>query len=143
APRANRYGRVSDYHRTAHEEVCLLLQVETRSAVNQIEAIAAVEGVDGIFIGPSDLAADIGHLADTRHPEVQAVIAEACARFGARAKAAGMLSGNAEDAARYFDMGFTFVAAGSDLGIMAQNAAARATELRKHLAQTALPLSPR
>src|SRR3954464_5346160 len=74
APRANRYGRVADYHRKAHEEVCVLVQVETAAAVTQIEAIAAVEGVDGIFIGPSDLAADLGHLADNRHPEVQDLI---------------------------------------------------------------------
>ena len=141
APRANRYGRVTDYHRKAHEEVCVLVQVETQAAVSQIESIAAVEGVDGIFIGPSDLAADMGHLADTRHPEVQALIAEACARIRAAGRAAGMLSGNAEDAARYLDMGFTFVAAGSDLGIMAQSAAARAAELRKHLERRAVPLS--
>jgi 4-hydroxy-2-oxoheptanedioate aldolase len=81
APRANRYGRVQDYHRKAHEAVCVLVQVETATAVSQIEAVAAVEGIDGIFIGPSDLAADLGHLADNRHPEVQALIAEACARI--------------------------------------------------------------
>jgi 4-hydroxy-2-oxoheptanedioate aldolase len=141
APRANRYGRVADYHRKAHEEICVLVQVETRAAVDQIEAIAAVEGIDGIFIGPSDLAADLGHLADNRHPEVQALIAEAGSRIRAAGKASGMLSGSVEDAARYFDMGFTFVAAGSDLGIMAQSAATRAAELRKHFARN-LPTPP-
>jgi len=142
APRANRYGRVADYHRKAHEEACVLVQVETAAAVTQIEAIAAMEGVDGIFIGPSDLAADLGHLADNRHPEVQDLIAEACARIRATGKAAGMLCGSTEEAARYFDMGFTFVAAGSDLGIMAQGAATRAGELRKHLTSRTLPVSP-
>ena len=131
--RANRYGKVADYHRKAHENICVLVQVETQAAVGQIEAIAAVEGVDGIFIGPSDLAADIGHLADTRHPEVQALIAGACARIRAAGKAAGMLAANSEDAARYFDMGFTFVAAGSDLGIVSQGAQKRAADLREHL----------
>ncbi len=139
APRANRYGRVTGYHRQAHEQICVLVQVETRAAVDQIDAIAAVDGVDGIFVGPSDLAADLGHLADTRHPEVQSLIAEACARIRTNGKAAGMLAGSAEDAAHYFDAGFTFVAAGSDLGIMAQSAAMRATELRKHLARGLQP----
>jgi 4-hydroxy-2-oxoheptanedioate aldolase len=134
AQRANRYGRVADYHRKAHEDICVLVQVETRAAVSQIEAIAAVDGVDGIFIGPSDLAADLGHLADPRHPEVQALIADACARIRAAGKSAGMLSGDPEDSARYFDMGFTFVAVGSDLGILAWGAAKRAADLRNHLA---------
>ncbi|MCU1239193.1 MAG: 2-dehydro-3-deoxyglucarate aldolase, partial [Candidatus Solibacter sp.] len=64
APRANLYGRVPNYHGRAHEEICLLVQVETAAAVNEIESIAAIEGVDGIFIGPSDLAADLGHLGN-------------------------------------------------------------------------------
>jgi 4-hydroxy-2-oxoheptanedioate aldolase len=137
AQRANRYGRVDGYHRKAHQEVCVLVQAETQTAVSQIEAIAAVEGVDGIFIGPSDLAADLGHLADTRHPEVQALITDACARIRAAGKAAGILSGDPEDAARYFDMGFTFVAVGSDLGILTQGAAKRAADLRNHLVRRA------
>ena len=137
APRANRYGRVPGYHRKAHENICVLVQVETRAAVDQIEAIAAVEGVDGIFIGPSDLAADLGHLGDTRHAEVQATIAEACRRIRAAGKAAGMLSGDPDEAARYFDSGFTFVAVGSDLGILAQGAAKRAADFRRHLEQAA------
>ena len=135
APRANRYGRVSGYHGKAHEDICVLVQVETRSAVSQIKAIASVEGVDGIFIGPSDLAADLGHLGDTRHPEVQTVIADACARIRGAGKAAGMLSGDPEEAARYFDNGFTFVAVGSDLGILAQGAQKRAADFRRHLEQ--------
>ena len=140
APRANRYGRVPDYHRKANQDICVLVQVETRAAVSQIEAIAAIEGVDGIFIGPSDLAADLGHLADNGHPEVQTLIADACARIRAAGKAAGILSGAAEDAARYFDMGFTFVAVGSDLGILAQGSAKRAADLRNHLAGRAAAL---
>jgi 4-hydroxy-2-oxoheptanedioate aldolase len=138
APRANLYGRVPDYHRKAHQEICVLVQVETQAAVGQIEAIAAVDGVDGIFIGPSDLAADLGRLADTRHPEVQSAIAGAQRRIAAAGKAAGMLTGDPDEAARYFDMGFTFVAVGSDLGILAQGTARRAAEMRAHLASRAL-----
>jgi 4-hydroxy-2-oxoheptanedioate aldolase len=122
APRANRFGRVAGYHGMSHEEMCVLVQIETRAAVGEIENIAAVEGVDGIFIGPSDLAASLGHLADPRHPDVQSVIASACARIRAAGKAAGMLAGDIDDAARYLDMGFTFVAVGSDAGVLNQGA---------------------
>src|ERR1700684_895152 len=68
-PRANDYGRVQDYHRNAHLDTCILVQLETTEALKQIEAVAAVEGVDGIFIGPSDLAAASGHLANPKHPD--------------------------------------------------------------------------
>jgi 4-hydroxy-2-oxoheptanedioate aldolase len=118
-PRANRYGRVAGYHRAAHESTCVIVQIETRSACAQIEAIAAVEGIDGIFIGPSDLAADLGHLANPRHPEVQAAIADACARIRAAGKGAGMLTGDPDEACRYLAAGFTFVAMGSDAGVLA------------------------
>ena len=79
APRANDYGRIQDYHRNAHLDTCVLVQLETKAALKEIEAIAAVEGVDGIFIGPSDLAADFGHLGNPKHPDVQAAIADAAA----------------------------------------------------------------
>jgi len=118
-PRANRYGRVSGYHHVAHESVCVIVQIETRSTCTQIEAIAEVEGIDGIFIGPSDLAADLGHLANPRHPEVQTAIADACARIRAAGKASGMLTGDPEEACRYLAAGFTFVAMGSDAGVLA------------------------
>ena len=135
APRANKYGRVPNYHGKAHEDICVLVQVETRAAVGQIEAIAAVEGVDGIFIGPSDLAADLGHLGNTRHPEVQAMIADGRTRIRAAGKAAGFLTADPEEAARCFESGFTFVAVGSDLGVLAQGAAKRAADFRLLLDQ--------
>ena len=123
APRANRYGRIAGYHRGAHEEMCVLVQVETRAAVSQIEAVAGVDGVDGIFIGPSDLAADLGHLANSKHPEVQSVIADACRRIRASDKAAGILTGDPDEATRHLEQGFTFVAVGSDAGLLGQASA--------------------
>jgi 4-hydroxy-2-oxoheptanedioate aldolase len=138
APRANRYGRVQGYHRRAHEDVCLLVQAETRSAVNQIEAIAAVEGVDGIFIGPSDLAADLGHLGDPGHPEVQAAIADACRRIRAAGKAAGMLTGDPDQASRYLAMGFSFVAVGSDAAVLNKGASKLAADFGRLVRTTAV-----
>jgi 4-hydroxy-2-oxoheptanedioate aldolase len=89
-----------------------------------------VEGVDGIFIGPSDLAADMGHLGNPNHPEVQAAIAGGCARIRAAGKAAGILASDADAAARYLALGFTFVAAGSDVGVLARGTAALAAQCK-------------
>jgi 4-hydroxy-2-oxoheptanedioate aldolase len=120
--RANRYGRVTEYFRKVHDELCLLVQIETRAALGRLEAIAAVEGVDGIFIGPSDLAADLGHLGNPSHPEVQTAIrtaAEQCRRLG---KAAGILAPVEDDARRYLEWGYTFVAVGADMGVLRKGA---------------------
>lgn len=134
APRANQYGRVANYHRDAHENTCVLVQVETRAALGEIERIAAVEGVDGIFIGPSDLAADFGHLGNPRHAEVQAAIADGCARIRAAGRAAGILTGDPEEAGRYLESGFTFVAVGSDVGILARGAERLAAQCKQRAA---------
>ena len=131
APRANLYGRVPDYHATSHESICVLVQVETAAAMQEIEAIAAVPGVDGIFIGPSDLAADLGHLANANHPDVQSAIARGAARIRAAGKSAGILTADTGAAERYVNWGFNFVAVGSDVGILARGAAALAAQMRK------------
>ncbi len=130
AQRANRFGRVPDYLHTAHRELCVLVQLETASSLGALEAIAAVEGVDGLFIGPSDLAADLGHLGNAAHPDVQAAIADACARSRAAGRPIGILAPVEADARRYFEMGFTFVAVGSDLGILAAGSSNLAARMR-------------
>jgi 4-hydroxy-2-oxoheptanedioate aldolase len=116
--RANGYGRMTEYFRKVHDELCLLVQIETGAALNSLEAIAAVEGVDGIFIGPSDLSADLRHLGDPGHPEVQAAIQAAVEKCRKLGKAAGILAPVEEDARRYLDWGFTFVAVGADMGVL-------------------------
>lgn len=130
-PRANDYGRVQNYHRNAHLDTCVLVQVETKIALKEIETIAEVEGVDGIFIGPSDLAADFGHLGNPKDPEVQAAIADAARRIRAKGKSAGTLAGSADAAEALFEMGYNFTAVGSDVGILARNAEALAARFRK------------
>jgi 4-hydroxy-2-oxoheptanedioate aldolase len=102
--------------------------------VNEIESIAAVEGIDGIFIGPSDLAADLGHLGNPAHPEVQAAISAAGARIRTAGKAAGILTTDSDAAGRFFDMGFTFVAAGSDAGVLARGTAMLAAQCKEKAA---------
>jgi 4-hydroxy-2-oxoheptanedioate aldolase len=108
--------------------MCVIVQIETRTALAQIEAIAAVDGVDALFIGPSDLAADMGFLGQPGHPEPQAAFQDAVTRIRAAGKAAGMLSGDLAAVERYLAMGFSFVAVGSDTNILAQ--AARQLALR-------------
>ncbi|MGB7287710.1 MAG: HpcH/HpaI aldolase/citrate lyase family protein [Salaquimonas sp.] len=112
--RAMKFGLVESYHAQAANELCVILQVETPDAVDQIEAIATIEGVDAIFVGPADLAASMGHLGNFNHPEVQEKIAEAAKRIKAAGKASGILSFNVDQAKEYLDLGYQFVAVGSD-----------------------------
>ena len=120
--RATHWGLLPDYIRLANDQICVIVQIETRAAVAEIEAIAAVEGVDALFIGPSDLAADMGFLGNPGHAEPQAVFKEAVGRIRGAGKAAGMLSGDPAAVQRYLEMGFSFVAVGSDTNILAQAA---------------------
>jgi 4-hydroxy-2-oxoheptanedioate aldolase len=122
AARASRYGRTPGYLTKANDEICVLVQVETRQAMGELEAIAEVPGVDGVFIGPSDLAASLGHVGNPQHPDVQKAIKNAVERLTAVGKPAGMLTGNEEEAKRYIDWGYKFVAIGSDVGLLAKHA---------------------
>jgi 4-hydroxy-2-oxoheptanedioate aldolase len=122
AARASRYGRTPGYLGKANDEICVLVQVETRSALGELEAIAEIEGVDGVFIGPSDLAASLGHLGNPQHPDVQKAIKDAVDRLTKVGKPAGMLTGNEEEAKRYIDWGYKFVAVGADVGLLAKHA---------------------
>ena len=130
ASRASRYGRVTDYLKKANAEMCLLVQVETRAAMAQLEAIATVEGVDGVFIGPSDLSASLGHLGNPAHPEVQKAMEECVRRLKAVGRPAGILTGNEDEVRRYIGWGYTFVAVGSDVGLLGRGADVLAKKFR-------------
>lgn len=120
--RAARYGRVGEYLARADEDICVLVQAETRTALDNIEAIASVEGVDGVFIGPSDLAASLGHIGQPGHAVVQAALKEAVDRLKKVGKPAGILTANEDEAKRYIEWGYLFVAVGSDIGLLAKHA---------------------
>ena len=128
--RANHYGRVNNYLTLAGTEICVLVQVETRSALDELEAIAKVAGVDGVFIGPSDLAASLGHIGNLAHAEVQAALEDAVTRLKAVGKPAGILTLNEEEAKRYIGWGYTFVAVGSDIGLLGRGADALAKRFK-------------
>lgn len=117
--RASRFNAISDYLQTANDQVCLLLQVESRAGLAAIEEIAEVEGVDGIFIGPADLAADMGFLGKPGAPEVQAAVEDGLKRIIATGKAAGILTSDSALAKRYLELGATFVAVGNDVTLFA------------------------
>ena len=116
--RASRYGAIPDYTARANAEICLLVQVETKASLDQIEAIAAVEGVDGIFIGPADLAASMGYPGQLGHPEVKAAILDAVRRIKATGKAAGYLGSDQVFLREVIAAGCTFTAVGLDIGVM-------------------------
>jgi 4-hydroxy-2-oxoheptanedioate aldolase len=120
--RAARFGRIRDYARRAEEELCLLVQVETRQALDNLEAIARTDGVDGVFIGPADLAAALGHLGDQQHAEVQSAIKDAIARIRACGKPAGILATDEASTRRYMEWGTVFTAVGLDVMILARGA---------------------
>jgi len=128
--RASRYGRVTDYLKKADSEICLLVQVETRTALDQLEAIASVEGVDGVFIGPSDLSASLGHIGQPGHPEPQKAIEEAARRITAMGNAPGILTTSEEEARRYIGWGYVFVAVGVDTTILVRGADALAKRFK-------------
>jgi 2-keto-3-deoxy-L-rhamnonate aldolase RhmA len=116
--RGSCYGYTKDYWHKIDDHIGLIVQVETLEAVSNIEAICSVDGIDGIFVGPSDLAASMGHLADTAHGEVQqkmVEIAELCRAIDAPV---GTLATGGPDGRRYIDMGYQFVGMGSDSGLI-------------------------
>ena len=117
--RASRYGAVSDYIARAHEELCLLVQVETRAGLAALDDILAVDGVDGVFIGPSDLSADLGYPGRAGAPEVLEVIAQMIRRIRAAGKAPGVLATDPDWARVCLADGAQFVALGIDTLVLA------------------------
>ena len=128
--RATRFGRVKDYAKRAHEEICMLVQVETQGALDNIEAICAVEGVDGVFIGPADLHASLGYPGEIANSKVKPLIDEAIGRIRKCGKAPGILTPNEADARHWLGCGALFVAVGSDVGILARGAEALAAKFK-------------
>jgi 2-dehydro-3-deoxyglucarate aldolase len=115
--RSNRFGTVPDYFAGINAQICVLVQIESRAGLAAAAEIAAVDGVDGVFVGPSDLAAGLGQLGNPNHASVQAAIADVFAVAKSAGKAIGILAPVEADARRYLSMGATFVGVGSDLGV--------------------------
>ncbi|MDR6953314.1 4-hydroxy-2-oxoheptanedioate aldolase [Ancylobacter sp. 3268] len=130
ASRATRFGRVKNYHQRAHEELCLLVQIETQQGLDNLEAIAAVPGIDGLFIGPGDLSADLGYLGDQGNPVIVELIEKTIHRIVAAGKPSGILTGDETLARRYMAAGCTFTAVGIDTGLLARSTEAIARKFK-------------
>jgi 4-hydroxy-2-oxoheptanedioate aldolase len=128
--RASGFGAIADYLPSADDQICLLLQVESRKGLAAIEDIAALEGVDGIFIGPSDLAADMGYIGQPSHPDVKAAVEAAIARIIAAGKPAGVLTFDRAAVQRYIELGVSFAAVGADITLLTQAARSLAASFK-------------
>ena len=122
--RGNRYGRVGNYTDVVQDELCIIVQIETRKGMTNLEKIAAVDGVDGVFFGPADLSASIGLIGQLSHEKVHEVLLEGLERCREAGKPAGILTGIEADAKKFIDAGYTFVAVGADQGLLAKESVA-------------------
>jgi len=138
--RASRWNRAPDYLHTAEQDICLLLQVESIAGMDACSEIAATDGVDGVFIGPSDLAAALGHLGHPGHHDVQTAIESMLTNILAAGKAAGTLAADETLARKYLNAGMQFVAVGTDVTILARGAEALAQKFNGATKST--PSSP-
>lgn len=116
--RGNRYGTVPDYFKTGADELCVMVQIETMSALAQLPEIAAVPGIDSIFIGPSDLSASMGYLGDIGNAQVQDTLRGAARQCRDLGKPVGIIGANPDLVARYVEYGYNWIAIGSDMAFM-------------------------
>ena len=128
--RASRFGRYPLYAHEANAQVCVLVQAETQTALDNLDEIAAVDGVDGVFIGPADLSASMGYVGQLTHPVVQAAIVEAIARINKAGKAAGILATDEVLAKQHLELGALFVAVGLDASLLARHSSALAARFK-------------
>jgi 4-hydroxy-2-oxoheptanedioate aldolase len=120
--RASKFGSVTDYYQRADEEICVLLQIESEKGLTNLEKIARVDGVDGVFVGPGDLSAALGYLGQPAHPEVVKVIDDTIRRIKTCGVAPGVLTGDTKLAQHYIEQGCQFTAVGSDIGVLVSGA---------------------
>jgi 2-keto-3-deoxy-L-rhamnonate aldolase RhmA len=128
--RASKFGTVPGYLATADAGMGVIVQLETPQALMQLEAIAAVEGVDAIFIGPADLSASMGYIGQFTHPAVMQAMADAARRCKALAKPIGTVGGTPDVVTQYRAMGYDYLAVSSDMGLLMSGARAAVKALR-------------
>jgi 4-hydroxy-2-oxoheptanedioate aldolase len=129
--RASQWNRIPNYLHEANDQMCLLVQIETRLGLKNLDAIAAVEGVDGVFIGPSDLSAAMGHLGDPAHPDVQLAIDNAIRRICVGCDAAGIVTSDEALARHYLALGCKFVAVGLEANLLMRTTQELAAKFKK------------
>jgi len=132
--RGNRYGRIASYVKEFENELCITVQIETRAALERVEDIAAVDGVDGIFFGPADLSADMGYLGQPGHPTVKEALSDGLAKCRQAGKPAGILTAVEADSIHWLKEGYVFVAVGTDTAILGRGADALLARIKEGIA---------
>lgn len=122
--RVSNFGQMENYGPTADAQICLLVQVETKTGLDNLDEILAVDGVDGVFIGPADLSASLGYLGQTMHPDMQATILSALRKISDSGKAAGILTPDDGMIQASLDAGARFVAVAMDIALLLNSAKA-------------------
>jgi len=140
--RGSRYGTVPGYLKNASTEICVICQIETPSAAARIAEIAAVPGVDALFVGPGDLSGAMGHLGDIAHPAVQTALAECAAKAKRLGMPCGIVGPNPDMVGKFVAMGYSYVAVASDMGMMVGRATEFLAALRGQPATAAKPTGP-
>lgn len=136
--RASRYGTWAEYAKQANDSVTCILQIETPRALQNLEEIAAISGVDALFLGPGDLSAACGHIGNPGHPQIQAMISDAILRAKRIGMPMGIVGGTPELVQSYLDQGYAFAAVASDLAMMMKKANEFLTVLKAHQAPAAV-----
>jgi 4-hydroxy-2-oxoheptanedioate aldolase len=137
--RGSRFGRAADYLKRANDEVAVIVQLETPEAISRLPEIAAVPGVDALFVGPGDLSAAMGHIGNIAHSEVQALIEKAAKDAHSAGKPIGIVGPNPDMVRRFIDYGYDFTAIASDIAMMTGRAADWLGTLRDQPAPTTAP----
>jgi 4-hydroxy-2-oxoheptanedioate aldolase len=141
ATRASKYGRIDQYLQTAHTQVAVVVQLESKLAIENAQAIASVEGVNACFIGPNDLAASLGYPGELKHPDVLSAIDAAIHAVKRAGKCVGMLCSSYEDAAHFHAKGVRLIACGSDARLLTRAADAMGSKLKTIPAFTGSPVA--
>ena len=132
--RGSRFGTAANYFGTANSGICTIVQLETPAAIEQLESIASIDGIDALFLGPADLSGAMGHIGQLTHPEVMALMGDAVKRCHALGKPEGIVGGTPEVVAQYRALGFDYLAIASDLGLLMRGAQAAAVAVRSQAA---------
>ncbi|NSZ61163.1 4-hydroxy-2-oxo-heptane-1,7-dioate aldolase (plasmid) [Agrobacterium tumefaciens] len=122
--RATRFGREKGYFDRASDDICIIVQIETQAGLDSLDAIARVDGVDAVFVGPADLAASLGYGSEQTHPDMQATIIDTLKRIRAAGKPAGVLTGDPVLQKSAVEVGVDFMGVGVDVGLLARGAEA-------------------
>jgi len=120
--RGSRFGTIPNYLQSANDDICTIVQLETPQAIERLPQIAAVEGIDALFVGPGDLSAAMGHIGNIAHPEVQALIEKAAKDAHAAGKPVGIVGPNPDMVKRFIGYGYDYAAIASDIALMSSRA---------------------